>query len=302
MAGTRSPSLTIFYIVEPPEYEAMACYLLASIRMHFPAKVKCVGYCPEHRLDELHPAIHAAHEKLGGEIRTFRSEGRFDPPYPHGNKMLAALEPRDTTYSMFVDSDVLFLRPNDARNIVKAGHVSCSMAASMVWAEQTIWDTIYGALDMPVPEERYYMMRRKARKVVPYFSSGLVAFPEKATRTRRRFPDVWYETAQIIDKVDSLDRRRPYLDQMALPAAIQRAGLKWNILPEEQHFILGGKLKGKPLPENREIYTIHYRSQKHLRDVGHHKTARGYLHDLTGEKYVRRLAPDAETSLTGAAG
>ena len=298
MAATESPSLTIFYIVEPPDYEAMACYLLASIRTHFPADVRCVGYCPEHRLDELHPAVHIAHEKMGGEIRSFRTEGRFDPAYPHGNKILASMERRDTDWSAFVDSDVLFIRDNDVTNIAKPGHVSCSMAASMLWAEQSVWETIYGAVGMEIPEERYHLMRRSAEPVIPYFSAGLVVFPEADTTGKGRFPDVWYETAQIVDKVETLEKRRPYLDQMTLPLAIRRAGLDWNILPEEQHYILGGKLKHQPLPEDREVYTIHYRNMHNLRHVGHHKSARGYLRRLTGQKFVRRLAPEAEAAET----
>ena len=290
--SNSDPSLTIFYIVEPPEYEIMASYLLASIRTRFPGDVKAIGYCPEHRYDELHPAVHIAHEKMGAEIRTFKSDGRFDPAYPHGNKILACLEPRETEWSMFVDSDVLFIRDNLPENIITPGHVSCSLAASMVWAEQSIWDDIYAALEMDIPAERYHLMRRSKEPVIPYFSSGLVAFPESDTTGNGRFPDVWYDTAQIVDRIDTLERRRPYLDQMTLPAAIRRAGLSWNILPEEQHFILGGILRNQPLPSDKEIYTIHYRNMNILREIEKLGEARRNHKRLTGEKFVRRLAPN----------
>ncbi|AUQ68740.1 hypothetical protein [Phaeobacter inhibens] len=285
--------LTVFYIVEPPDYQILACSLLASIRANFPANVKAVGYCPEHRYDDLHPGVHRAHELMAAEIRTFRAEDRFAPVYPHGNKILAALEPRDSAYSMFVDSDVLFLRENRPERLVAPGKVSCSMAASMLWGDQSIWDLVYGALDMEIPTERYHLMRRSKGKVVPYFSSGLVVFPESDVSGKGRFPDVWHDTAQRVDRVDSLEKRRPYLDQMTLPAAIRRAGLDWNILPEEQHYILGGKLKGEPLPQDRDIYTIHYRNLNNLREVGEIARARTYLQQHTGEKYVRRLVTEA---------
>lgn len=285
--------LTIFYIVEPPDYQVMACTLLASIRKHFPANVKAVGYCPEHRYDDLMPEVHQAHEMMGSEVRTFKTDGMFDPAYPHGNKILATLEKRDSDYSMFVDSDVLFLRDNDPRNIVKPGHVSCSMAASMVWAKdkEALWGQIYGALDMDIPPERYTLMRRKAQgPVIPYFSSGLVAFPEK-DEGKGRFADVWYDTARKIDTVETLENRRPYLDQMSLPGAIRRAGLDWNILPEEQHYILGGKLmRGKPLPENHDIYTIHYRNNKHLENAGEMMRSRRYLKQQIGVRFLGRLS------------
>lgn len=286
------PSLTFVYIVEPPDYQIMACTLLASIRSFFPAGVAAVGYCPEHRMADLHPAVVRAHEMMGAEIRPMRTEGMWDTPYPHGNKIVAAMQPRDSAFSAFVDSDVLFLRPNDPSNLSRAGHVSCSVAASMVWAEQTIWDTIYGAFDMPVPTERIRLMRQSGKRVVPYFSAGLVVFPEEPGRDGR-FPDIWYETARRLDRVESLDKRRPYLDQMTLPVAIRRAGLDWNILPEEQHFILGGRLRGVPLPEGRDIYTLHYRQTEILREVGMHRFAQKLLKEHTGVPFVRRLAPDS---------
>ncbi len=290
---SNGPELTIFYIVQPPKYEIMACNLLASIRKHFPADVQAIGYCPKHMYDELHPAVHKAHELMNSEVRTFDTDGKFEPDYPHGNKLLASLEKRDSKYSMFIDSDVLFVKDNSPQNLIVEGKVSCALATSLIWAEQTIWDTIYGALDMEIPAERYELTRRSKGKVVPYFNSGLVVFPEQDLG-QGRFPDVWYDTAQIVDKIEDLDKRRPYLDQMTLPAAIRRAGLDWNILPEEQNFLLGGMLRGKPLPEDRDIYTLHYRNQDILKEVGFLKTARKYLRDATGEKYVRRLAPQVE--------
>lgn len=284
------PELTFAYIAEPPEYQFMGCMLLASIRQQFPASVKAIGYCPEHRMAELHPAVLRAHEIMGGEIRPMRTEGMWDSPYPHGNKIIAAMQPRDSRFSAFVDSDVLFLRKNSPANLCRDGHVSCSVAASMVWAEQSIWDPIYGAFDMPVPQERIRLMRRSSKEVVPYFSAGLVVFPEEAG-PGGRFPDVWYETARRIDRIESLPKRRPYLDQMSLPVAIRRSGLHWNMLPEEQHFILGGRIRGQPLPEDREIFTVHYRDSEILREVGLMKKGRRFLLAETGEKFVRRLVP-----------
>ena len=286
------PTLTFAYIVEPPDYQIYACTLLASIRSNFGNNVQAVGYCPEHRMADLDPAVFKAHEMMGAEIRPMKTLGMWDTAYPHGNKIIAAMQPRDTEYSAFVDSDVLFMRPNDPANLCRPGHVSCSVAASMRWAGQEIWDTIYGAFDMPVPTERIHMMRQSRPWVVPYFSAGLVVFPEKGGPDGR-FPDVWYDTARILDRVETLENRRPYLDQMTLPVAIKRAGLNWNQLPEEQHYILGGLMRGKPLPDDREIYTVHYRNSTVLREVGLNKVGQRFLSQQIGVAFVRRLNPDA---------
>ncbi|WP_255509331.1 hypothetical protein [Oceaniovalibus sp. ACAM 378] len=280
------PRLTFVYIVEPPEYQIFACTLLASIRTQFGDDVAAVGYCPEHRMDELHPAVFKAHEMLGAEIRPMRTQGMWDTEYPHGNKIIAAMQPRDTEFSAFVDSDVLFLAENSPDNLVRDGHVSCSVAASMTWAGQEIWGPIHAAFDLPIPEERIEYMRRPVGPVIPYFSAGLVVFPESGPQ---RFPDIWYDTARIIDRIETLDNRRPYLDQMSLPLAIRRAGLNWNILPEQQHFIMGGKLRGQPLPDEPKVYTVHYRHNGVLKESGLLGTARAMLQDKTGVPFVRRL-------------
>jgi hypothetical protein len=247
-----------------------------------------IGYCPEHRLAEVDPGVIAAHALMGAEIRTFRMDGRWDPAYPHGNKILAVLEPRESQYSAFIDSDVLFLRKNRPEALIRQGMVSCSVAASMQWGEQEVWDQIYAVFDMPVPTERVRLMRQSRGKVVPYFSSGLVVFPEGPVGGKR-FADVWYETALEIDRKTDLPARRPYLDQMSLPLAIRRAGLDWNILPEEQHFILGGKLRGQPLPEDRTILTIHYRSLKILKELGLMPKARRLLRRQAGSGWIGNL-------------
>ncbi len=289
----EKPLLTLIYIIDLPDYQHMACYLLASIREHFPADVRVIGYCPEHKMSEIDPGVVRAHALMGAEIRPMRTEGRWDPAYPHGNKILAAVEPRDSAYSAFIDSDVLFLRPNRVEALISPGKVSCSVAASMRWGDQSVWDQIYKVFDMAVPTERVRLMRRSPGKVVPYFSSGLVVFPEGPV-AGRRFADVWYETATEIDRKTDLPARRPYLDQMSLPLAIRRAGLDWNILPEEQHYILGGILRGKPLPTDREIFTIHYRGLKILKELGLMPKVRRMLRRHAGSGWIGNLRNPAD--------
>ena len=118
-----------------------------------------------------------------------------------------------------------------------------------------------------------------------------MVFPEDGG-SGGRFPDVWYDTARTLDRVETLENRRPYLDQMTLPLAITRAGLLWNQLPEEQHYILGGKLRGKGLPDDMDVFTVHYRNEWVLRELGLNKIGQKLLADRIGVRYVRRLTPE----------
>ena len=284
-----TPSLTIYFIVEPPEYQVFACYLAASIREQFGQAVELVGYCPEHKLEAVHDDVKQALRLLRVDLRGFSTEGQFEPPYPHGNKILATLEPRDTEFSCFMDSDILCIRPNRVENILRDGHVTLSKAASMNWAPQSIWDRIYATCGMELPEERFKLMKqRKGEERIPYFSSGLFCFPEQHRNAEgMSFPQVWMQIAQMIDADPEVPNKRPYLDQMSMPLAIRKAGLDWNILEDEQHFILGGRARGQPLPQDREIFTVHYRVWKILKETGLSGQAKDML-----ERHarVRRLA------------
>ncbi len=282
-------SLTVYFIVEPPEYQLMACYLAASLREQFGEGLALVGYCPEQKLGDVQDEVKEALRRLRVDLRGFRTEGRFDPPYPHGNKILATLEPRETAFSCFMDSDILCLRPNRVENIARPGHVTLSKAASLNWAPQSIWDRIYATCDMPLPEERFKLMKqRKGKPQIPYFSSGLFSFPEGHRNAEGLgFPQVWMQVAQRLDANPDLPKRRPYLDQMSMPLAIRRAGLDWNILADEQHFILGGRERGQPLPAEREIFTVHYRVWEVLKETGLSRRAKDMLERHAG---VRRLA------------
>ena len=280
--------LTVFFIVEPPDYELMACFLAASLREQFGDQVALIGYCPDVKLDQVSLDVKELLQRLQCDLRSFAVEGRFNPPYPHGNKILATLEPRDTEFSAFFDSDVLCLRPNCVDNLAKAFHVSLTPAASMIWGKTEDWDAIYAACGMTVPEERIRLMRQKGnRGRVPYFSSGLFAFPEQyRTSDGKSFPEIWMDIAQTLDANPDIPGKRPYLDQISLPLAIQKAGLAWNILPEEQHYILGGKMRGEPLPPDREIFTIHYRNWNILKELNLASSARQMLKRQAGVRFI----------------
>jgi hypothetical protein len=136
---------------------------------------------------------------------------------------------------------------------------------------------------------------------VPYFSSGLFSFPEQyRTADGKSFPEVWYEVARAVDADPDIPQKRPYLDQMTLPLAIQKAGLTWNILPDGQHFILGGRSRGEPLPQDREIFTVHYRKWPILKEAGLTGLAKQLLERHAGTKKVIFAKPPDRQALDAA--
>ena len=253
-----------------------------------PSDVVLIGYCPAHRLDELDPNAVETLRRLRCEIRGFDALGKFDPDYPHGNKLLATLEPKDTDFSAFLDSDMLFVRDCAPEDITSKGQIGVVPSTSMRWTGQEIWDVAYGAFDMPVPEERMRLMRDRRQAVAPYFNAGLVVIDERLRNEQgQRFAEVWMDTAQQSDAVEELPGKRPYLDQVSLPIAIQRAGTSWNILHERYNFSIGGILRGKKIdPEAQDVTLLHYRRGTVLSESGLRDHARKALATQAGTRRI----------------
>lgn len=299
------PSLTLFFVVEPPNYLYMACHLAASIRKFLPPEVKLIGYCPKHRWAEMEREPLEVLRRLRCEVRPIDAEGRFDPVYPHGNKILATLEPKETDFAAFLDSDMLFLQPCRVEELVSPGEIGMVPASSMRWAPQTVWDQIYGAFGMSVPEERITMTRDKRKEVAPYFNAGLIVVDERwRTAAGKRFAEVWMDCAQVLDRT-GIDHRRPYLDQMTLPVATLAAGMTWNILPEKSNYSINGIMRGKPVPEEADVTLLHYRSRVILAEAGLKHLPEKFLADQVGTSRVRwifKVPPPAGVPLVGPEG
>ena len=280
----------------------MACHLAASIRKHMAPDVDLVGYCPASRWNEMDPCAVEVLRRLRCDIRPIETGGRFDPPYPHGNKILASLEPKDTDFSAFLDSDMLMLRDCKVEELVRPAAVGVVPSTSMRWGDQSVWPPLYRAFGLEVPKERITMTRDKRQRVAPYFNAGLLVIDERHRNADgRRYSEVWMDTAEKIDTLPGVENRRPYLDQMSMPIAIVRAGMEWSLLPERYNYSIGGNLRGKPLPEDRPTI-LHYRSRDVLRDAGLSKLPETILAEQVGTRRVRwifKASPSSGTELPG---
>jgi len=85
--------------------------------------------------------------------------------------------------------------------------------------------------------------------------------------------------------------------------AIRRAGLAWNELQENDHYILGGRLRGKAFPRHRAITAVHYRKWEVLEEAGLAPTGYDGLKAQVGVKRIRRIfdvpPPEGIAPVTG---
>ena len=65
----------------------------------------------------------------------------------------------------------------------------------------------------------------------PYFNAGFICVQDPATLV-----DVWVDTARQINSEQAITNKRPWLDQIALPIAVQRIGWSFNTLSDSFNF------------------------------------------------------------------
>jgi len=255
------PDLTFVYIVEPPDYQIMACTLLASIRSHFDAaRVAAIGYCPAHRMDELHPAVLKAHRMMGAEIRPMVTEGMWDTPYPHGNKILACRAPRSEAATVFLDTDMVCCAPLDLVRELRPGAVSVIPEGTPTWGKNNDrWDRAYAHFGLPLPTARVRLTRKRRREFYPYFNAGFIGFD---TECPADFAEEWYRTAHDLDWNCKVALKRPWLDQITLPIAMARAGIDYHVLPDTLNFSVSDRAH----EPDKSPRLIHYHSFRYARE------------------------------------
>ncbi|WP_128255588.1 hypothetical protein [Falsirhodobacter deserti] len=243
MLGARD--LTFFFVIDPPALLLDSIILVCTARAHFP-ETPLLAYCPETKRHLVPDYIIELYEHLSVDIR-FMPPGDFAPHYKHGNKIVAACQPRTSEHSVFLDTDIAIARTFDVNEIARAGTISVVTEGRFTWGKDiSWWEKAYAHFGMPLPAERVLLSRTK-RESLPYFNAGMISFPTKSS-----FADAWMETALSLDADEEIPQRRPWLDQIALPIAIKRAGLDMQSLDQIYNLSLTRNLK-KPEEVVQEV-------------------------------------------------
>lgn len=244
-------NFSIIFVVDPPGLVLDSILLLASIRKHMP-DVSVIPYCPASKAEALPPQLLEFFAHHDAPIRLMETEGVFSPPYKQGNKLIAAAAPRDTAATLFLDTDIMVMRAFGADEILRDDHLSVAPEGRMTWGKMPeMWPSAYATFGLPVPTDQIRLARSNALSL-PYFNAGVVGFPNH-TPSGQPFGQLWLETSQRIDANEGIKGRRPWLDQIALPIAMMRAGLSMNLLARIWNLSLSHSpvAEGKPAHVNR---------------------------------------------------
>jgi hypothetical protein len=210
--------LTVFFMVEPGPLELQAHLLVSSLTVNCLDPLQMVAFCRHDRIDALHALTREYLRQNGVELRALVND--FADGYPAGNKLIAAGQVEADGWSVFMDTDMLLVRPSSFLDEAAGRRVGVSIDTVNGWTkDDRQWQKLQERLNIT-------SLGRKVRLAggalsYPLFNAGLVMFPP-ASEDGKTFGDLWLETALDVDRDDEITNKRPWLDTIALAGALAR--------------------------------------------------------------------------------
>jgi hypothetical protein len=221
------------FVCQQGPLEVQAMLLAASLRQNARADHQLVAAVPTPEARWGRPRAETVRflGDLGVEMAPIVNE--IDADYPIGNKVSSLLLDLAGDVTVFVDSDVLCLRPFAGLPEIE-GDFCAKPADGYAFGRHgehdAEWRKIYRSVDLPVPSAR--MVATVSGEVMPpYFNSGFVAVRRGVDLGR-----AWLACCRRIDADRDVRYKRPWLDQIALPVAVARLGLEYRCLDERFNY------------------------------------------------------------------
>lgn len=173
---------------------------------------------------EISPETSEVLATLGTQIVGITNHIHCD--YPIGNKLSCLRTANEITkarYLIFLDTDMFCNLTFDGVPEIDSYDLSLRAAGFARWKDEAQWEPLYQMFGLPLPSERIHSLRTH-EKMLPYFNGGFIG-----SHAQSAFPEMWLETAQIIYQRFQGDRSRlHWLDQIAIPIAMQRLGMSYQ--------------------------------------------------------------------------
>lgn len=251
---------SIIFIVDYGKLEWQSICLAASIRAFIRDRdFEIIAYCPKDRVDGLEEITMKWLSKFGVEIRALDTASEYAPSYPHGNKILACAEPRQSDYCLFMDTDMIFVRPTNLGPLFETSGFCGARETNARWAgELELWDRLYAnnAPDAP----RDLAVFSNGRLAPAYYNAGFFGFDDRpiAACNQQRFGEVWRDVSYQIDADREISEKRPFLDQISLPVAVAACHLTPTELSANYNTHIRFELESGP-----DVRVLHYHSNMH---------------------------------------
>ncbi|MFM6130299.1 MAG: sulfotransferase, partial [Sphaerospermopsis kisseleviana] len=212
--------------------EIKALLLATSLRKHWPATVELIACVPQDpQFGEL--STNAARILDSLDIRVTSVVNPIGADYPIANKLLCLDVETEADRILFLDSDILAMTDVTEQDLVAVfgdGFVAKPADLATFNATVATWASIYEACGAVMPNLTV-TATVSGETMVPYFNAGVIA-----VKANSGFGRLWADCAAVVDALADVPRKRPHLDQIALPIAASKSGGKIDFLTEEWNF------------------------------------------------------------------
>jgi hypothetical protein len=263
MDRAQMTDLNIFFVADGARLEWQSWLLAASLaRAHDGQKgVHFFAYMGEDWLPQVSPVTLSIYRIAGVELRALPKSPGWAKPYPHGNKIVAATDNRGPGCGLFLDTDMVCLKPLTDLRALSVGQIAAAPEGRATWGTNDRWARAYDHFALPFPDARIRLLRDTQDDHVPYFNAGLVAFPEAEGTGADGFAKRWLETAMNFDHHCKIANKRPWLDQITLPLTIARFGYTAHVLGESHNYSLSYRGDYAQTPD---VHVLHYHRSRFL--------------------------------------
>ena len=256
-----SADVSFLFVVDGLNLANQSLLLVASLRLFNP-DAKLFAYVTRDTDLTRNTALASLYESCDVKIARLPEPGTlWQRSYPHGNKIIALSQNRDTEFSVFLDTDMVCLRSLPCSALPNAGEVVVVPEGKPTWGHKNDrWQRAYAHFGLELPEDRVHLVRGRRREFFPYFNAGFVAVRETDNRAGKRFASAWLETASEFDWNAPIAAKRPWLDQVTLPLTMYRFGWRYREAEEDLNYSVSNRI---PETGSNPVF-LHYHRYRFL--------------------------------------
>ena len=241
---------SFIFICQKGELEIQSMLLATSLRENLKCEYELIAALPvpEERWGKPSKDTLNYLENLGVKIKSVVNS--IDPNYPIGNKVSCLSLEATGDIKIFLDSDILCLRPFSHSNEFNAPFCAKPVDLYLLPKKDELWEKIYSSFNLKMPNERIEATVSK-ELIPPYFNAGFIAVHNSID-----FGGTWLKICKSIDSNPEIPYKRPWLDQLAIPIAVKILGIQYTCLDDKFNY----PCHKKPLVKSDLPYFAHYHS------------------------------------------
>jgi len=220
------------FVCQEGELEIESLLLAASLKRFLRCEYELIAAVPvpQERWGRPGAATCQAFDALGARMASITNE--VDLAYPLANKLGCLKIPTRADTIVFVDSDIVGMRPFDWGDGPVAPFAARPAGLQTFSDDLDIWRLAYEVTGVP-------MTSRRVRTAVsgvespPYFNSGFFAI-----ETRQAMPlyEAWIQCCKAIRSAGALREKWHWSEQVGLGLAVQKLGIEPAILDVRYNF------------------------------------------------------------------